>query len=149
MGRFLLHIMLRVEYDEKRQTPISNLSIADANMRLKEQIRKFLKAVYPFDRDLRPRESAYQWWVNLDQDRSNDTQPLAVSTKYSTCPGLTNLVHAKRLGVAIFAIVPNSMVDEQTGSTFTWLNSHLRNRQQVKTLIRTVQIQKWYKYNPL
>ena len=83
MGRFLLHIMLRVEYDEKRQTPISNLSIADANMRLKEQIRKFLKAVYPFDRDLRPRESAYQWWVNLDQDRSNDTQPLAVSTTVS------------------------------------------------------------------
>jgi hypothetical protein len=61
---------------------------------------------------------------------------------------LANLVHAKRLGVAIFAIVPNSMVDEQTGSTFTWLNSHLRNRQQVKTLIRTVQIQKWYKYDP-
>jgi hypothetical protein len=58
------------------------------------------------------------------------------------------LVRAKRLGVAIFAIVPNSMVDEQTGSTFTWLNSHLRNRQQVKTLIRTVQIQKWYKYDP-
>src|SRR6266576_3213581 len=42
---------------------------------------------------------------------------------------LANLVHAKRLGVAIFAIVLNSMVDEQTGSTFTWLNSHLRNHQ--------------------
>jgi len=28
------------------------------------------------------------------------------------------------------------------------LNSHLCNHQQVKTLIRTVQIQKWYKYDP-
>jgi hypothetical protein len=76
MGRFLLH-MLRIEY-EKRQAPIANLSIADANFRLKEQIRKFLKAAYPFDRDLHPGESAYQWWVNLDQDRSNNAQPLAV-----------------------------------------------------------------------
>jgi hypothetical protein len=40
------------------------------------------------------------------------------------------------------------MVDEQTDSTFTWLDSHLWNRQQVKTLVRTVQIQKWYKYDP-
>lgn len=69
--------MLRIEY-EKRQMPIANLSIADANMRLKDQIRKFLKGVYPFDQDLRLGESAYQWWVNLDQDRSNNTQPLAV-----------------------------------------------------------------------
>jgi hypothetical protein len=76
MGKCLLH-MLRIEY-EKRHMPIANLSIADANMRLKDQIRKFLKAVYPFDRDLRPGESAYQWWVNLDQDHSNDAQPLAV-----------------------------------------------------------------------
>jgi hypothetical protein len=76
MGRFLLN-MLRIEY-ERRQVPIANLSIADANMRLKDQIRKFLKAVYPFDRDLRPGESAYEWWVSLDQDRSNDAQPLAV-----------------------------------------------------------------------
>jgi hypothetical protein len=58
------------------------------------------------------------------------------------------MVCAKQLGVAIFAIVPNSMVDEQTSSTFTWLNSHLRNHQQIKTLVWMVQIQKWYKYNP-
>jgi hypothetical protein len=76
MGRFLLN-MLHIEY-ERRQVPIAGLSIADANMRLKEQIRKFLKAVYPFDRDLRPGESAFEWWVSLDQDCSNDAQPLAV-----------------------------------------------------------------------
>ena len=76
MGRFLLN-MLRIEY-EKRQVPIANLSIAGANMRLKDQIRKYLKSVYPFDRDLRSDESTYEWWVSLDQDRSNDAQPLAV-----------------------------------------------------------------------
>lgn len=40
------------------------------------------------------------------------------------------------------------MVDEQTGSTFTWLNSHLRNRQQVQTLVRTVQIRNYYRFDP-
>jgi len=49
----------------------------------------------------------------------------------------------------MFSVVPNSMVDEQTGSMFTWLNTHLRNHQQVKTLVRMVQIQKWYKYDTL
>ena len=76
MGQFLLH-MLCVKY-EKHQTPIADLSITDANMWLKDQIRKFLKAIYPFDWDLHLGESAHQWWVNLDQDHSNDTQPLVV-----------------------------------------------------------------------
>lgn len=40
------------------------------------------------------------------------------------------------------------MADERTGSTFTWLNSPLRSRQQVKTLVRTVQIRSWYKHDP-
>jgi hypothetical protein len=76
MGKFLLN-MLRVEY-EKRRVPIANLSIADANTRLKDLIRKFIKGAYPFDRDLRQGETAYQWWNSLDRDRTSDAQPLAV-----------------------------------------------------------------------
>ncbi|KAG1829909.1 hypothetical protein F4604DRAFT_2028999 [Suillus subluteus] len=40
------------------------------------------------------------------------------------------------------------MADEWTGSTFTWLNSPLCSRQQVKTLVRTVQIHSWYRHDP-
>jgi hypothetical protein len=76
MGKFLLK-MLRVEY-EKRQMPIAGLNVADANARLRDQVRKYVKGVYPFDRELRPGETAYQWWVSLDNDQSNDAQPLAV-----------------------------------------------------------------------
>ena len=43
MGRFLLN-MLRIKY-KRHQVPIINLSIADANMWLKDKIRKFLKAI--------------------------------------------------------------------------------------------------------
>ncbi|KAG1787911.1 uncharacterized protein HD556DRAFT_1245930 [Suillus plorans] len=121
--------MLRIEY-EKRKVPIANLSISEANTWLKDLIKKYLKKAYPFDRELRTDETAYEWWSYLDKDRSNDAQPLA------------------RLAVRIFALVPNSMADERTGSTFTWLNSPLRSRQQVKTLVRTVQIRSWYKHDP-
>ncbi|KAG1744147.1 uncharacterized protein EDB91DRAFT_1335706 [Suillus paluster] len=49
----------------------------------------------------------------LDKDRTGDAQPLV------------------KLAVRIFSLVPISMADERTGSTFTWVNSPLRSRQQV------------------
>ncbi|KAJ8581439.1 hypothetical protein M405DRAFT_868676 [Rhizopogon salebrosus TDB-379] len=110
--------MLRIEY-EKRNVPIANLSISEANTHLKDLIKKYIKKVYPFDRKLRTDETAYEWWSYLDKDRSGDAQPLA------------------KLAVRIFSLVPNSMAAKWTGSTFTWLNSPLRSRQQVKTLVRT------------
>jgi hypothetical protein len=76
MGKFLLS-MLRIEY-KKQKVPIANLSILKANTQLKELIKKYLKKVYPFDRELWTDESAYEWWSYLDKDRSGDAQPLAV-----------------------------------------------------------------------
>ncbi|KAG2060034.1 hypothetical protein BDR06DRAFT_1003087 [Suillus hirtellus] len=121
--------MLHIKY-EKQKVPIANLSISEANTRLKDLVKKYLKKVYPFDRELQTDESAYEWWSYLDKDRSGDAQPLA------------------RLAVQIFVLVSNSMADERTGSTFTWLNSPLCSQQQVKTLVRTVQIRSWYKHDP-
>ena len=80
IGTFLLG-MLKREY-ELRKATIANLSIADANRRLKDLIKKYLKSVYPFDLALRPNETAYDWWRRLDTDQSNDAQPLAVSISY-------------------------------------------------------------------
>jgi hypothetical protein len=76
LGKFLLS-MLCIEY-EKRKVPIANLSILEANTRLKDLIKKYIKKVYPFDHELRVNETASEWWSNLDKDRSNDAQPLAV-----------------------------------------------------------------------
>ena len=52
------------------QKVFSCLNITGANIWPKDQIHKGSKAVYLFDPDLRPGESAYEWWVSLDQDRS-------------------------------------------------------------------------------
>ena len=49
MGRFWLN-MFHIEY-EKFQVPIVNLSTVDINMWLKDQIHKFLRAIYLFDQD--------------------------------------------------------------------------------------------------
>lgn len=70
--------MLCIEYDQRKE-PIAGLTIADANACLKELIRKYIKGVYPFDRDFRADETAHQWWVSINNDKSMDAQPLAVS----------------------------------------------------------------------
>ncbi|KIM51289.1 hypothetical protein SCLCIDRAFT_143568, partial [Scleroderma citrinum Foug A] len=49
------------------------------------------------------------------------------------------------LAIKIFSALVNSMPDEQTGSTFTWLNSPMRRNQNVQTLIDMVRIGQWYK----
>jgi hypothetical protein len=50
VGKFLLS-MLHIEY-EKRKVLIANLSILEANTHSKDLIKKYIKKVYPFDREL-------------------------------------------------------------------------------------------------
>ncbi|KAJ7224559.1 hypothetical protein GGX14DRAFT_651037 [Mycena pura] len=55
--------------------------------------------------------------------------------------------HAKilaMLAVKIFSICVNSMADERTNSTITWLNSPQRGRQDIQTLRDMIQIGKYY-----
>lgn len=44
----------------------------------------------------------------------------------------------------VFDVMPNSMAEERTVSTFTWLNSALRAKQKVETLVRWTQIRQDY-----
>lgn len=75
-GNFLL-LLLRVQY-KQLETPIAGLRVVEAYTRLQEQIIKYQKVVYPFERPLGEKETAGEWWANLDKDKSNDAQPLAV-----------------------------------------------------------------------
>ncbi|KAL5536596.1 hypothetical protein ACEPAF_419 [Sanghuangporus sanghuang] len=126
-GTFLLG-MLRTQY-ENLKIPIVGLSAQDANVLLKQQLVKYTKAIYPFDRPFHDTDHAGGWWKQLDIDRTNDAQPLA------------------KLARTLFEVLPNSMVDERTASTIKWYNSRLRNRQQVPTLIRMTTIRQWYRGN--
>lgn len=44
----------------------------------------------------------------------------------------------------IFSIVPNSMAEERTVSGVTWVNSTLRNRQTVSTIVDQLQVRQYY-----
>jgi hypothetical protein len=52
----------------------------------------------------------------------------------------------KTLAVKIFSVRPSSMPEERTMSVFTRMNSALRNRQNVRTLVDMTQIRQWYMY---
>ncbi|TDL27052.1 hypothetical protein BD410DRAFT_482783 [Rickenella mellea] len=127
VGRYLLKL-LRVEY-EQQNFQIAKLSAPEAVDRCKEQVQKYIKGVYPFNVPFRENDTAVGWWTRLDNDKSNDPQPLA------------------HLARNLLSVTPNSMADERTGSTFTWLNSAHRNRQEVATLVRLTQIRQWNMMN--
>lgn len=58
---------------------------------------------------------------------------------------LTSLICLSYNSSSLFGIVPNSMADERTGSTFAWLNSHPRK---VPTLVRMIQVRQWNQHRP-
>ncbi|PIL29837.1 hypothetical protein GSI_08044 [Ganoderma sinense ZZ0214-1] len=126
LGDFLLSI-LRIEYEQKG-SPIAGLPVAQALDNLKDQIPSYIKGSYLFKLPLSPSEDPLEWWKRLDEDssRKEAVQPLAF------------------LARGIFAVTPNSMADERTQSTYTWLNSNLRNRQSVQTVTWMIQIRNWY-----
>ncbi|KAJ7237618.1 ribonuclease H-like domain-containing protein, partial [Mycena rebaudengoi] len=86
----------------------------DALSALRVQLQGFLDGVQPSDRKKKPTESPRQWWVRLlTQDDSDILAALAAK---------------------IFSANPVSMPDERGMSTVTWINSDVRNKQDVSTL---------------
>ncbi|KAM6503573.1 hypothetical protein JOM56_000516 [Amanita muscaria] len=51
---------------------------------------------------------------------------------------------AQLLSVRIFSVLVNSMPDERTNSTITWLNSPVRGNQQSRSIINMIQVGQWY-----
>lgn len=80
-GTFMLGMLRR---ECARGIRVAGLEPHEAVDRLKEQIPKFLKKSYPFDRKVLSSDGPQQWWARLNLDQggecpSNEAQPLAVS----------------------------------------------------------------------
>lgn len=91
---------------------------------LRLQIDAFWRQEHPFNRPMKD-GNTLAWWQAFEHH-----------------PGAQVLA---ALAVKIFSALVNSMPDEQTGSTFTWLNSPTRGNQNAQTLIDMVRIGQWYK----
>ncbi|KIN98369.1 hypothetical protein M404DRAFT_10556 [Pisolithus tinctorius Marx 270] len=88
------------------------------------QIDAFWRQEHPFNRPMKD-GNTLAWWQAFKHH-----------------PGAQVLA---ALAVKIFSVLVNSMPDERTGSTFTWLNSPTCGNQNAQTLIDMVRIGQWYK----
>ncbi|KAL5490634.1 hypothetical protein ACEPAI_5468 [Sanghuangporus weigelae] len=126
VGNFLLSLLR--EHYKSLSKDISGFKQSEARLRLPRQILEYQKAEYPFNSRFRRNGSAGEWWAKLD--KNPDAQPLA------------------KLARSLFEVLPNSMSDERTASTFTWMNTPLRNKQDAATLVRMATVREWYRFDP-
>ena len=84
--------------------------------------------------------------------KKTDAHKVTVFRCIGTAKGCTTAwkckTRIKKRILGHFSITVNSIADERTASTITWLNSALRNRQKSVTLINQVQIRQWYTMSP-
>jgi hypothetical protein len=124
----LLHMLEAAENDPNTAHPaLKGLDPSEAAEVWMRQLEAFWLGHYPFDAEMK------------------DGNPLAWWKGFEKCPDAQIL---SMLAVKLFAIMVNSMADERTNSTFTWLNSPLRGRQDVQTLRDMIQIRQFYKSSP-
>ncbi|KAH9916556.1 hypothetical protein B0H21DRAFT_770539 [Amylocystis lapponica] len=92
------------------------------------QFRAYAMGHYPFSLPLGENQTMLSWWTHLQY--APQAEILAI------------------LAVKLYSVVPNSMADERTASTFTWINSPSRNRQLLETMVSQTQIRQYYRSMP-
>ncbi|KIM57247.1 hypothetical protein SCLCIDRAFT_1219592 [Scleroderma citrinum Foug A] len=103
-----------------KRNKIHGLEAGVALTRLNDQIVAYAKSLWPFNQMSVSRDNVVQYWANLMEH--NDADVLAY------------------FATKLFDISVNSMADERTASTMSWLNTALRNSQKSSTLINQIQI---------
>ncbi|KAG9110107.1 hypothetical protein FRC07_008235 [Ceratobasidium sp. 392] len=128
LGRFFI-IMLRREWDSYPDGIVRAMysTATEAKEALRQQVLLYATATYPFSEKIGKNMLAYQWWKPLQENPSSKL--LAY------------------FALKLFSITPNSMADERTVSAFGWLNSALRSRQDVATIVRQTQIRQFYAWD--
>ena len=126
-----------------KRNKIHGLEAGVALTRLNDQIVAYAKSLWPFNQMSVSRDNIVQYWANLMEH--NDADVLAVRhsqiwTEVITC---TYYCLAQYFATKLFDISVNSMADERTASTMSWLNTALRNSQKSSTLINQIQILLW------
>ncbi|KZT65980.1 hypothetical protein DAEQUDRAFT_813834 [Daedalea quercina L-15889] len=93
--------------------------------RFEEQLTAYARNDPPFCMvDRSDYETALEWWMVLEAKRGSDV--LAI------------------LAIKLFSVMPNSMPDERTASLFTRLNSPVRNKMSLQTMVSQAQIHQFF-----
>ena len=147
MLRALLKVIEDSPNDESVGHPLLRTKGAYQSVQdLKSQINGFWKGDYPFRVDKRGDiHDPLRYWQGLAMHDSADVLGVSCSPSCSTTYKSLMESNANQiLGIKIFSILVNSMPDERTNSTITWLNSPIRGNQKTRTLIDMIQVGQWY-----
>ncbi|QRV72090.1 hypothetical protein RhiJN_00104 [Ceratobasidium sp. AG-Ba] len=128
IGRFLFD-MLQKEWDNYPNGVVRGMcsNAMEAKETLRQQLLLYTSSTYPFSAKVKANAPALDWWKPLQHN-----------------PASQLLAH---FAIKLFSITANSMADERTVSTFGWLNSALRSRQDVATIVRQTQIRQFYAWD--
>ncbi|KAG2142162.1 hypothetical protein BD769DRAFT_1772670 [Suillus cothurnatus] len=122
-----LKVLLEGEWKSKENVILKKLTGREAQQSFLRQFERYARGQYPFDTPLGDGQSTLSWWTHL--------------------AGVPEGNILATLAVKVFSVRPSSMPEERTMSVFTRMNSALRNRQNVSTLVNMTQIRQWYMYD--
>ena len=85
-----------------------------------------------------------KWWEEIARFNSADVLGVCLVRfiVHGILPKLT--MFQQLLCVRIFSILVNSMPDERTNSTITWLNSPIRGNLTSRSIVNMIQVGQWY-----
>ncbi|KAG1816272.1 hypothetical protein EV424DRAFT_1540797 [Suillus variegatus] len=118
-----LKTIVEPEWKLKDNPTLKGLTRLQVQESFVHQLHHYACLQYPFDAPVEAGQSILSWWIYLTW--------------------IPEVHHTEDISVK-----PNDMPEEHTMSIFTRMNSALRNRQQVQTLVDMMQIRQWHMYDP-
>ncbi|KAF8589850.1 hypothetical protein K439DRAFT_1612419 [Ramaria rubella] len=133
-----LGTLLQNEFSRSKRHPsLVGLSAAIVSTNFKAQFASYAREQFPFANPIQEDQSVLDWW------RTIADHLLANMLAVGTLTPLKILIWSSHMSqfvaIKLFSVMPSSMADERTMSTFTWLNSPLCNRQLVSTVVDMAQ----------
>ncbi|KAG8685407.1 hypothetical protein FRC11_010621, partial [Ceratobasidium sp. 423] len=107
-----------------RSHPLNGYDASEAKAACDGQLGDCVRGNYPFHRPLGATESPINWWKSLQH--MPEAFPLCL------------------IGEKANSILSNSMPDERTGSRITFLNSDLRSRTDVMSMVEQIKVIQYY-----
>lgn len=109
---------------------------------LLDEMKKYARQQYPFNERFDSNEATITWWKKLEG--SENAQVLPVSTANLDRKISSILMPNQILAKKVFSVRVNSMPEERTVSSFTWITGPLRSHLTVAQMARRTQIKQHY-----
>ena len=107
---------------------------------LLDEMKKYARQQYPFNERFDSNEATITWWKKLEGSENAQVLPVSVINLKILSMLMLNQILAKK----VFSVRVNSMPEERTVSSFTWITGPLRSHLTVAQMARRTQIKQHY-----